>query len=224
MSQVEEGGSFQSTKINLRRAVAADAPEMVKIHQRAFEGFFLTKLGPGFLNELYRAFTSNRNCLAWVASDEQRIVGFVVGTSRPKGFFRQLLLRRGLNFLAASTVAFVRNPLYVGRRLASAVLYRGDFPTQMPDTGALLSSIAVHPDWGSRGIGRLLLEAFTSAAFQHGAEFVYLTTDQDDNDSANNFYSRAGFAPESTVARPGGRKMTRYVRAQVAVESMNGVH
>jgi ribosomal protein S18 acetylase RimI-like enzyme len=208
--------------IALRPAVAADVPEMVKIHRNAFEGFFLTKLGPKFLRELYTAFLSSADAVDWVATDGGTVVGFVVGTCRPKGFFKRLLFRRGARFLLYATEAFVRNPWQVGRRLAAAVVYRGDFPAEVAGTGALLSSIAVDPGHKCRGIGKLLVEAFAADAFVRGAQFIYLITDQVNNDSVHNFYRQTGFLSESTLIKPGGRMMTRYVRTQRIVGASEG--
>ena len=207
----------------VRKATLADVPEMIAVHRQSFERFFLTQLGPGFLAELYRAFVTDGTCISWVAIQDSKAVGFCVGTSQPNGFFRQLFLRGWWRFLLASVEALARNPFYVGQRLARGVLYRGDSPAQLRGRGTLLSSIAVLPEFSGHGTGNRLLHVFVEEAFQRGAEFVYLTTDHENNESVNEFYTRAGFVCESTLLKPGGRKMARYVLAH-PVRTLIGAH
>lgn len=203
----------------MRPGADHDLAVMVEVHEAAFDGFFLTLLGPSFLHRLYRAFIHDPAGLCVVAEVEEspgrfELVGFAVGTSKPELFFKKLFLRQGMQFALNAFPALLRHPLKVLPRLLSAVRYRGDRPRHIPevDGAALLSSIGVHPRFAKQGIGKLLLEEFCSQATRVGASRVYLVTDRNRNDAANTLYVRTGFDMVGTQERQNGRIMNTYIR------------
>jgi ribosomal protein S18 acetylase RimI-like enzyme len=185
--------------------------EAVTVHLQAFPGFFLSFLGPRFLTLLYRSFIEDEVGLGFVAvnTTTDQVMGFVVGPLRPEGYFRGILRRKWLAFGIASCPAICRRPANLPR-LFRAVFYRGDAPETARDL-ALLTSIAVAPSTGSRGVGLALLEAFVAEARDRGARGVFLTTDADENERVNAFYRRFGFLLDSCFSTPEGRRMNRYV-------------
>ncbi len=196
----------------LRPALESDLTGVVDIHTRAFPGFFLTTLGSRFLLELYRGFLTRDTGHLLVAEVEGQLAGFSAGTLRPEQFFRRLLQARWFAFVWAAMGALVWQPAVVVPRFVSALRYRGERPPTLREA-ALLSAIAVDPNFTRSGIGSMLLSAFCGEARRRGLRFVYLTTDRDDNDSTRQFYVRQGFHAESEIRRRDGRVMIRYVRA-----------
>lgn len=63
---------------------------------------------------------------------------------------------------------------------------------------ALVDSIAVHPDWRRRGIGRQLAEAFFAEAAARGAHEVYTLVNWNSWDMLK-FFDAAGFSLTQTV-------------------------
>lgn len=187
-----------------------DVTEMVNVHVRAFPGFFLSLLGPRFLREFYSAFLHEETGIALVAESPGagQILGFVVGTVQPEGFFRRLLKRRWWTFCFASVGALLRRP-WVAPRIFRALFYRGEAPRGL--NRALLSSIAVGPDQQGNGLGRALVTEWVEEARKRGAPGCYLTTDAENNDVVNRFYVKCSWRIESTYVTPEGRKMNRYV-------------
>ena len=204
--------------IAVRRARLEDVDRMVAIHERAFGGFFLTSLGPGFLRRFYLSMIGSRDAICQVAERDSVVDGFVVGPLHPAGYFRRLLLSRGLAFAFDALPALLRRPGLVGSRLIRAVRYRGEVPLGIP-RAVLLSSVAVTPEASGTGAAGALIEAFCAEAAAHGATHVYLTTDLKDNPAANRFYQRHGFSIESVVVRPDGRTMNRYLRVLVGAKT-----
>jgi GNAT superfamily N-acetyltransferase len=148
-----------------------------------------------------------------VACDERapaKILGFVAGTLQPERFFKELLRRQWLSFGLASIWPLLRQPGLVAQKLWSALSYRGDTLSDLPDA-ALLSSLGVLPAVHRRGLGRQLVYSFVQQAKCNAALAVYLTTDQDDNNGANNFYVGCGFRLVGTCNRPPRRVLNRYV-------------
>lgn len=189
----------------------ADVGDVASLHQRAFPSFFLTRLGEPFLVQFYRGFIGDPTAVTAVAQDDAgRLVGAVVGTLEPSGFFRRLLLRRWPAFVLASVRAVVQSPA-AAPRLLRAVTYRGG--VESGTGGALLSSICVDPALRGHGIGRRLITAWTEAASVGGASRAFLTTDAEDNATTLRFYESCGWTRDATFRTPEGRSMHRYQAA-----------
>ena len=184
--------------------------QAVEIHLRAFPKFFLTSLGAPVLKHFYTAFVAQDDAIAFAAEDTLgRTVGVIVGTGKPAGFFRRMILRQGWAFVFSTVGALIRNPKIAGR-LLRAFAYRGwEQPAGL--SCALLSSIAVAPELQGTGVGRRLVAQWIGAVQERGIEGAYLTTDAHDNESANRFYRRIGWRLDATHVTPEGRLMHRYV-------------
>jgi ribosomal protein S18 acetylase RimI-like enzyme len=182
--------------------------DIIKIHIEAFPGFFLTFLGPGFLKEFYKSFLYDDQGIGFVAVEDNRILGAIVGPFRPAGYFKRLLLRKWYVFCFASIGAVLRKPKVI-KRLFRAVFYRGEAP-QGKDR-ALLSSIAVSPSAQGKGIGKALVMKWLDAVSARGGKGAFLTTDAENNNVVNSFYHNLGWKLDSTYETSEGRKMNRYV-------------
>lgn len=192
-------------------AAPADALALASLHAKAFPEFFITRLGPRFVVELYRGFIDRADAICLVAWENCTAVGVVAGPMRPEDFFGELLRSRGLRFALAAVPGLLRDPWNVGRRLLVAPFYRGEAPPCL-DRAALVSTICVSPAARGSGIATALLEEFGATAAARGARHVYLTTDRDANERANSFYLRAGFVFDCEVRRRDRRVMNRYIK------------
>jgi len=158
--------------LEFRDAASTDIEGIVAAHFAAFPSFFLTRLGPSFLNQLYKAFREESSGVCVVALSEGEVIGFVAGTTQPEGFFGKLLRHRWAGFLFSGLGALLRNPLVVGERFLYAIRYRGEAPEKLEGTGALLSSIAVKPQYAGRRIGSSLIDEFVSIARGNVEQYV----------------------------------------------------
>ncbi len=193
--------------LHIRPLVAEDVAHCADMHMSAFPGFFLSQLGPRFLREFYAGFVGDPEAISAVAVEPTgRIVGVLVGTLHPSGFFARLLKRRWAAFAAASVSLLLRRPLHAPR-LIRAVRYRGQVPVAV--SGALLSSICVDPEVQSIGAGTQLIRHFQGLVRDIGVS-AYLLTDRDQNDSTNSFYRRNGWILAGTFESREGRRMTCY--------------
>jgi ribosomal protein S18 acetylase RimI-like enzyme len=184
--------------------------QLVDVHMQAFPGFFLSFLGPKFLKEFYRSFINDSAGIGFVAHDEQagRVVGAIVGPLIPDGYFKRLLKKRWWAFCIASIKAVLKKPS-ISKRLFRAVFYRGESP--VGPKRALLSSIAVAPDYQKFGIGRALVLRWVRQVADRGGTGCFLTTDADGNEAVNAFYQKLGWTVESSYTTPEGRRMNRYI-------------
>lgn len=198
-------------QVIVRPGAIDDLPQTVEVHKAAFPNSFLTSVGDRFLHELYLGFLHDESSIYLVAEENGRLLGLAVGTTKPRDFFKRLLLRRWFAFLSAGFAGLLRNPVRVGKRFLFALIYRGETPPQLHGA-ALLSSIGVLPACGGRGIGALLVERFCQEAALRGSPSVYLLTDSGGNDAVNRFYLKCGFSLDGRVERQERRIMNRYFR------------
>jgi ribosomal protein S18 acetylase RimI-like enzyme len=191
--------------------IDSDLKTVVRIHLSSFPGFFLSFLGPRFLELFYRSFLEDPAGIGFVVTDENGyILGSVVGPLVPEGYFKRLLKRRWWKFCLASSSAIARRPWIISR-LLRALWYRGDAPESDNVPRALLSSIAVAPEAQGRGVGQALVEAWLFEVRRRGGQGAFLTTDAEGNDAVNAFYLRQRWKLDSFYTTAQGRCMNRYI-------------
>lgn len=196
----------------IRDALQADISKIVDVHIKAFQGFFLTSLGSRFLTRLYEGFLLKDEGILRAAIVDGQIVGFSAGTTTPESFFVELRQDKWFSFLWAAIPGLLLNPIVVFTKLYNALFYKGD-PVESLNSAALLSSIAVDPDFKGQSIGKLLLEDFEQQVTQRSElHYVYLITDKFGNDSVVNFYKKRQYVQDSEFSQSGNRVMLRFIK------------
>jgi ribosomal protein S18 acetylase RimI-like enzyme len=195
----------------LRPVTELDLEGVVRLHETAFDGFLMTRLGPSFLFQYYKVVCDYGDRV-FVAAEEKggNLLGFVAGFRRPKAFYEMLRGRRWRMAMAMSP-ALVRHPSLLKRALRNSASVRDRSVTLSDELHCELASIAVAPEASGRGIGRTLVHAFCKHAAEAGARSVYLTTEVHNNVAVNRFYGSLGFLVTDTFDAGGGRLMHKYV-------------
>tara|TARA_Y100000588_G_scaffold111297_1_gene122038 strand:+ start:2643 stop:3251 length:609 start_codon:yes stop_codon:yes gene_type:complete len=199
--------------ILIRDGNVEDLTQIVSVHKKSFDGFFLTLLGDSFLQELYRGFIESSLGAVRVAyNNNGDIVGFSAGTYAPELFFKRLRTKKGWKFILLSIPCFFSNPVVVLRKIYTAAFYKGDGVKSLPQA-ALLSSIAVDPQFSGQSIGKeLLIDFERNITSLENCEYIYLITDRKDNQRVIQFYLSAGYVREAQFLQSGGRKMLRLIK------------
>lgn len=197
-------------EVELREAEVGDARAVVQVHLASFPAFFLSTLGPGFLRVFYESLSAVDNGILIVACVDDQVVGFVGGTSDQEGLYRSMLSERTFQFVRAAAVAGARHPSAIPRLLRARRRARGDFDYMQ---GASLMTLGVAPQHGRKGIGSLLVSAFSQRLRADGIEQFSLTTDAVGNEGTNRFYISLGFQLERELVTLEGRRLNEYVRA-----------
>lgn len=192
---------------HLRSACETDLREIVRVHQAAFPGFFMTLLGPAFLEAYYRLVLHHPGKVFYVWTSGNRVRGFAAGCLSPSAFYQELRRHR-LRFFLRSLPSLMFHPSLV-RRLVASYLQSGRSTLHEWSGACELSSIAVDPEVGGQGIGGTLLHGFV-AAIQDRATSILLTTDAENNEAVNRFYRHHGFILEETLERSKGRTLNVY--------------
>lgn len=193
----------------IRAMAPSDLNAVVGIHQKAFPGFFLTRMGPRFLRAYYQAVLDFEESIALMACESEtgRLLGFAVGFRDPQGFYA-LFNSRKRRLLPTILLAVLRDPGLLPAILRN--MRRVEAQAAHPIDAVELSSIAVGE--AGRGVGGTLLEAFAAESRASGAARLVLTTDETGNDSVRAFYEARGFTLDGIETR-GARRLCRYVRA-----------
>lgn len=193
----------------IRLATEADIPQIADIHRMAFGHAFLSRMGVTFLRMYYGLVHEFRGGILVVHSQGTTVDGFVAGFVQPEEFYRTMR-RRSARFAGPTLAAVLRDPTLVGRIIYNARRINVSMESRS-SMGCELSSIAVKPGETGHGVGKRLVAAFLNQAWARDAQYVYLTTDAQHNDSANEFYAKLGFHLRQTFEQFRGRQMNEYV-------------
>ena len=191
----------------IRKMLSSDIDAVVKIHYKAFHGFFLTRMGYRFLRAYYQAVLDFEASIALVAFEPEsnRTLGFAVGFCNPKEFYI-LLRQRRKRIVPAILLAVLRDPGLLPQILRNTRRVEGQ--AQQSISAVELSSIAVGER--GKGVGSALLKAFVVKAHLEGEKLIMLTTDAEENDSVRRFYEKRRFRLDG-IERRRGRQLCRYV-------------
>lgn len=180
--------------------------DVVRVHEVAFPGYFLTFLGRRFLRLLYSEILKtegNSSVVAW-SSKHQAVVGFAVAVSDQENFYSGLIQRRLFAFATAALRATIRNPRIIPRLLRALT-----YPSKSREAPAqaCFLSMGVHPDMRGRQIAVRMTDKMMQGLKDNGAESVLFVIDRDVNERAKNFHYRYGARPVREYQTPEGRWM-----------------
>ena len=173
-----------------------DLDGIVKLHQKAFQGFFLEQDGRFFfIKAYYNVVLEYQGSIAYVyVGKNNSIEGFVVGFVEPATFYKKFI-RSSLQFVLPTLLAIIQNPKLLIKIFEniSRVISSKTGPNSVEEDKytAELSSIAVNSY--AKGTGSLLTKAFVKDVWSRGLKNITLTTDYEDNDLVNSFYIKQGF-------------------------------
>lgn len=181
--------------------------EVVSIHMDTFKGFFLTFMGRGFLNLMYRSFVEYSDSGVLVACEYDKPIGFLAYSGDLSGLYKYMLKKRLIPFAWYSIGAFFRKPT-VFLRLVRAFLKPSE--AKREEKYIELASIGVAPNVKSKGVGSQLIDTLKSMIDFDKYSYITLETDAVKNDGANWFYQKNGFVRVREFETNEGRKMYEY--------------
>jgi len=196
--------------MEIRKVQQADIGRIAEIHLDAFQGFFLTSLGKGFLKSYYLCGLKSKDTIfLCLPCDDEQIAGFCFGTLLSKGFHKRLIIGNIFTFALIGIKVLFGRPKAILR-----LLFNLEKKVSNNDEGnyAELLSIAVSRNVAQKGLGKALLNAFEKELKKHKCERVALTTDFYDNDSVVSFYQNSGYVLFSEFFAFPKRKMLKFIK------------
>lgn len=175
--------------VTVRAASRSDLPTVARLHSEGIGGGFLSRLGQGFLEELYAVMVAEPDSIVLVAEDGfGRVVGFIAGTRSTSGLYRAFLLSwHSVRAVSRSWRAMAR--VSVWREAFETLRYGGD--GQAPDGGELLA-MAVDESERGRGVGRELGQRLIDGFRANGVVRAIVVVGAD-NLPAQRLYGSLGF-------------------------------
>jgi ribosomal protein S18 acetylase RimI-like enzyme len=198
-------------KVQIRPARPTDLQAIVRIHMASFPNFFLSKLGPGFLQVYYSLIWHYSESLFFVAEDKGELTGFVAGFINPACFYRSLLFNTP-RFIFPLLLILLKRPILLVMLLKNVrkVIIFKTRPDFFSDAICEIASIAVHPQFKNQGIGKELVREFIIAAQVKNIDQIRLYTDAKNNDDVNAFYRQLGFKLRGTKGSDKNRIINEY--------------
>ena len=181
--------------------------QVVQIHLDTFKGFFLTFMGRGFLNCLYKCYCQYKESGLLVAFEDGNPIGFLAYSGDYSGLYKFMIKRKLIPFAWFSLGAFVRKPR-VFIRLIRAFMKSDD--VKRDEKYVELASIGVKPNSKSKGIGSALITELKENIDFNLYSYISLETDAENNEAANRFYFKNSFKLERTYETKEGRRMNEY--------------
>jgi len=191
----------------VRQMCLTDVEEVVEVHLAAFSGFFLSRLGPRFLETYYKTALSDPGTRALVAVSPSGLIGFGLANSDPGGFYSRLLRDEWLRFAVAALPALLSDPAVVPG-LWRALNKPADAARDPGIAG--LFSLAVLPSMHGHGVGSHLVRGLVSELGSSGATGMTLETDARSNQVVRQFYEGMGFTAIRRYEVGDGREMIEY--------------
>lgn len=187
--------------MRIRDMIAADIPDVARLHREAFAGSLGVALGKRYAEQLFNWYVSDADSVRLVCELEDRMAGYVFGgpDDRWPLLNRALFPTMALAFATHPWVAFHRHFVrQIPGRVAS--LLRVTPPAAHPSRAEArayapvfdLVGIGVAKHARGRGIGDALVASFESRAWRAGFGSVILSV-YANNASARRLYRSRGF-------------------------------
>ena len=181
--------------------------DIVTIHLNTFTGFFLTFMGRGFLNQMYRSYCDHDKSGLLVAEEYGKAVGFLAYSGNFSGLYKFMIKTRLIPFGWYSVGAFFKRPSAF-MHIIKAFLKPSE--VKRKEIYVELSSIGVDPTIKSKGVGSLLIDELKKIVDFEKFAYITLETDAVNNDGTIHFYEKNGFVKERMYETDEGRKMFEY--------------
>ena len=168
---------------------ARHGADVAGLHARCIGQGFLSRLGPMFLKNLYRAVATCPSGFGYVWQDDRgRAVGFIACAESIGRVYKQALLRRGV-MIALPLIRFALRPSVI-KRIFETLRYPAEVGPDVPAAEVL--SIAVGEQFRRQGIAQRLMAAAAAEFAQRGIDRVKVAV-HSENEPSNRLYLRCGF-------------------------------
>ncbi len=188
-----------SLAVSVKHLSPEDIPEVIQVHQQAFQGYLNTQLGDLYLKTFFEWFISAKNAISLGAFDQkEHIIGYVVGA--PLGYRLDLekklifpaILGALLNFwiifsprfrkIVLDRLGFYNSKRQLGGQLSSPI-------DEIPSPTISLVGISVLPSARGNKVGEILMMSFEEQALLQNIKAMRLSV-YPDNVAARKLYER----------------------------------
>lgn len=185
--------------------------QVVFLHLKAFDGFFLTSLGEKFLKVYYNAVRENDRGILIGCFEDGVLLGFCAATTLSAGFNSYLVKKDFIKFAGIGMRLLFSKPKGLIRLFKNFTKANSN----ISDKGqyAELLSIGVDPTAQCKGLGRLLLTALEKELRDQGIKELSLTTDYYNNEKTLKFYKSLNYEVMYDFIAYPNRRMYRLIKS-----------
>jgi ribosomal protein S18 acetylase RimI-like enzyme len=158
-----------------------------QLHLHSLTGL-LCDLGSVATRAFYHGAAHSNSSFAYVFVHEDKLLGFVLGSSNAQRLRREILANSFFSTLLGTCLGFIRNPRLIRAFFASLKPTENHYDSQAPE----LTYLAVDGKARASGVGRQLIEYFGQQIAKSGVTSYELSVDAD-NQNAIRFYVGLGF-------------------------------
>ena len=196
--------------IEVREVRPDEIPAVVRVHDDAFKGFFLTTLGDRFLEVYYRSVLKHENGILLGAYKNGCLEGFCAATRLSRGFNSSLIKRNLKYFLSVALRLLMSRPRAVLRLVKNFT----KVDSEMKDDGVYceLLSIGVTGAAQGTGAGKEMLHFLEKKLREEGETRLSLTTDYYENERVVGFYKSQGYEIMYDFVAYPNRRMYRLIK------------
>ncbi|GJM17010.1 MAG: hypothetical protein DHS20C13_23370 [Thermodesulfobacteriota bacterium] len=192
--------------INIGKATTNEGIQIAQLHKEYIGSGFLGSLGTPLLELVYNSMIDSEIAFCIVAKDDEKVVGFVSGTTSMSGFYLQFLKD---NFFKACVLLL---PKFIKPAFMKKILESFFYPIRINSSHpkAELLSIVVDQDYQGKGVSR---DLFLELAREFGKKNVnkFKVIVGDNLVPAKKFYEKMGGILSDEIEVHNGEKSKVYI-------------
>lgn len=184
--------------MEVRPMTEQDIESTVRVHLRAFKGYMNASLGENYVRRFLNWFRTSDMATAWVVTDSNHVVGYVVGaTLGYDAALNKALLKTGICAILSHPIILFHSHFIETIKNRLKLLFRNkilstNISEEPTGTGISLVGIAVDPLHLNKGCGTLLMQVFEQQARQSGYGYMRLSM-YNVNEKAKQLYTKNGW-------------------------------
>lgn len=193
----------------IRAMEVQDVPSVSRLHLAAMGRSLWARLGPSFLEALYRELLRQPPFLAFVYEQDGRVLGFIAGATDSRGLFLRTLIQGGPRILMPLLRGLLARPWLLAPLLATPLYFARSHPgDEIPAESFFCSFV---PEIRGTRISGEINRVFFRHLLSSGHRHVKITTESD-NEGANRQLRSWGFQVRGRF-RFYGKTMVTYTMA-----------
>jgi len=194
------------SEINIGKATINEGIQIARLHKEYISSGFLSSLGVPLLELIYKSMIDSEIAFCIVAKDDEKVIGFVSGTTSMSGFYKQFLKD---NFFMACVLLIPKsiNPAFI-KKILESLFY--PFRIENSHPKAELLSIVVDQNYQGKGVSRnLFLEFISEFRKKNVNKFKVIVGDN--LIPARKFYEKMGGILSDEIEVHDGEKSKVYI-------------
>lgn len=164
--------------------------KIANIHHKTFPNFYLTGLGPKFLQTFYNTLIYSEQCISYFAFNQNQPIGFAICVYPNDNIYKKLIVTNKYKYIKIGLNLLFTKPLEL-IKVFKKIMCSGKLPVD--NKQALLLSICIKSEFQGHGIAVNLINMLEEKLKSLNAKELYLLTRKKNNDRANTFYRKLNY-------------------------------